>query len=61
MAQRVRRSHRGPWPFVRQSTPHSGGTLRESPTLFVHIIHDLPEKVNSIWKILEIILILFYQ
>ena len=33
--------------FVCQSTPHSGSTSREVPTLFEAIIHDISQNVNS--------------
>ena len=47
MAQRVRIPHRGQVPFVCQTTPHFGSTSRRVPTLFVLIIHDQEEKVNT--------------
>lgn len=47
MQQRVRIPHRGRMSFVCQTTPHFGSTSRRVPTLFVLIIHDQEEKVNT--------------
>ena len=47
MAQRVRIPHRGPKSFVCHTTPHSGSTSREVPTLFCPIIHEIHRNVNS--------------
>ena len=53
MQQRVRIPHRGRTSFVCQTTPHFGSTSRRVPTLFLHIIHDQEEKVNTFFDFIS--------
>ena len=52
MAQRVRIPHRGQSPSSVTQLPILTALHARSPTLFVHIIHDVIEKVNTFLQIM---------
>lgn len=50
MQQRVRIPYRGYRSFVRQTTPHYGGTSRRASYSVAPIIHEQAKKVNTFFE-----------